>query len=104
AEDGIRYLTVTGVQTCALPISLPPPQPPSGPPAGPGARRPGGPRRSRAPRRVAPRPRTPGGVGPALRVRRGGRPHVDVRSGPPEIGRASCRERVEVSVVGGALA
>src|SRR5256886_8117474 len=22
AEDGIRYLTVTGVQTCALPISL----------------------------------------------------------------------------------
>src|SRR2546430_13559588 len=23
AEDGIRYLTVTGVQTCALPISLP---------------------------------------------------------------------------------
>src|SRR2546430_7738667 len=25
AEDGIRYLTVTGVQTCALPISLFPP-------------------------------------------------------------------------------
>src|SRR2546430_12582964 len=24
AEDGIRDLTVTGVQTCALPISLPP--------------------------------------------------------------------------------
>src|SRR2546430_7530561 len=23
AEDGIRYLTVTGVQTCALPISCP---------------------------------------------------------------------------------
>src|SRR5256886_12937457 len=23
AEDGIRYLTVTGVQTCALPISAP---------------------------------------------------------------------------------
>src|SRR5205085_5858680 len=22
AEDGIRYLTVTGVQTCALPISI----------------------------------------------------------------------------------
>src|SRR2546430_9241735 len=22
AEDGIRYLTVTGVQTCALPISM----------------------------------------------------------------------------------
>src|SRR5207245_7013022 len=25
AEDGIRYATVTGVQTCALPISLPRP-------------------------------------------------------------------------------
>src|SRR5256886_7452981 len=25
AEDGIRDLTVTGVQTCALPIYLPPP-------------------------------------------------------------------------------
>src|SRR2546430_6422040 len=28
AEDGIRDLTVTGVQTCALPISTPPPVPP----------------------------------------------------------------------------
>src|SRR2546430_1301339 len=27
AEDGIRDLTVTGVQTCALPIYLPPPPP-----------------------------------------------------------------------------
>src|SRR2546430_3037885 len=25
AEDGMRYLTVTGVQTCALPFSPPPP-------------------------------------------------------------------------------
>src|SRR2546427_2568473 len=72
AEDGIRDLTVTGVQTCALPIShaetrdvwisatgistraLPRP-PPSEPP--------------RPPAR------------------------------PPQIGRASCRERVEISVV-----
>src|SRR2546430_15665762 len=29
AEDGIRYLTVTGVQTCALPISLAAYPPPS---------------------------------------------------------------------------
>src|SRR2546430_12881920 len=28
AEDGIRYLTVTGVQTCALPISFPGRAPP----------------------------------------------------------------------------
>src|SRR6267378_7227270 len=27
AENGIRYLYVTGVQTCALPISGPPPHP-----------------------------------------------------------------------------
>src|SRR2546430_8604596 len=34
AEDGIRDLTVTGVQTCALPISIAP-----GTPRTPGARR-----------------------------------------------------------------
>src|SRR6266853_245204 len=36
AEDGIRDLTVTGVQTCALPIwPLPPAQKPSRPPMSP---------------------------------------------------------------------
>src|SRR2546430_13520061 len=48
AEDGIRDLTVTGVQTCALPISA-------------GTGRPGGPERARAPARQeqskSPRPR-----------------------------------------------
>src|SRR6266496_2303748 len=62
AEDGIRYLYVTGVQTCALPISRGP--------CGPhGLGRPHG-----------------------LHGPRG--PH-----GPCEIGRAECRERVEVSGV-----
>src|SRR5437773_5905139 len=32
AEDGIRDRDVTGVQTCALPISTPPPTPPMMPP------------------------------------------------------------------------
>src|SRR5256886_8801990 len=50
AEDGIRDLTVTGVQTCALPISIPDPGD-----ADRGGRRSlhdhAGPRRDRAPRR-----------------------------------------------------
>src|SRR4029079_19830591 len=58
AEDGIRDKLVTGVQTCALPISD-------------------------AVRRSPP-PRS----SPAERTRR-----------RTEIGRASCRERVEISVV-----
>src|SRR5437763_6002021 len=33
AEDGIRDTSVTGVQTCALPISMPPPAPLSVPAA-----------------------------------------------------------------------
>src|SRR5690606_39594968 len=37
AEDGIRYFHVTGVQTCALPISRRPgAPPPAGPPAATG--------------------------------------------------------------------
>src|SRR2546430_9702747 len=63
AEDGIRDLTVTGVQTCALPIS-----------------------RKRLVRRAG------RGVDEADR-----RPARDLR----EIGRASCRERGEIS--GGAV-
>src|SRR5207302_7525317 len=81
AEDGIRDFHVTGVQTCALPISS-----------------------KSAPSRSATR-------AVALRALK---PHVQVvvvvRLVPhqafaraPEIGRASCRERVEISVVAGSL-
>src|SRR5438046_9474760 len=69
AEDGIRDWSVTGVQTCALPIW---------PRAAPGCAR------ARA-RRNAPR-------GSARRA-----------PVPGEIGRASCRERVYISVGAGAL-
>src|SRR2546430_12753161 len=73
AEDGIRDLTVTGVQTCALPISMPP----------------------SAGRQRAERART-------LADRRA-RPHRlpprPLRHFRRQIGRASCRERVEISVV-----
>src|SRR2546430_9559737 len=84
AEDGIRDLTVTGVQTCALPIS---PLGVGGGPARPGAGADG----------------ESGG-----RARAGGPPHVRALVHPGgaavapafplgrarEIGRASCRERV----------
>src|SRR6266436_9319651 len=62
AEDGIRDVAVTGVQTCALPICRS------------GNRGRARPYRSRS-----------------LALR---------RSTDPQIGRASCRERVEISVVG----
>src|SRR3712207_7125017 len=89
AEDGIRDIGVTGVQTCALPISLLP-----------GPRRPNGCRFAFCLPWWSPRGGAPGGrteivdlrlllVCPALvacQTRR-------------EIGRASCRERVEISVV-----
>src|SRR5207245_10844725 len=77
AEDGTRYATVTGVQTCALPIS----------------------------RRLAARPRAVNGrPAPGGRAGRGGaalretasRARVAPRAGQEEIGRASCREREEV--------
>src|SRR2546430_15869841 len=71
AEDGIRDLTVTGVQTCALPIS----------------------RRSRC---RADRSRTRASARP--RARRDDRPRVGHQNG-----RASCRGRGEISVVGGSL-
>src|SRR5205807_4816153 len=95
AEDGIRDYKVTGVQTCALPIS------PS-PCATPGAR---------CGRRSTRRTRVPGArrgrrASPAARDGRaspGWSARVSDRSGTREIGRASCRERVEVSVDAGAL-
>src|SRR5438309_11594135 len=83
AEDGIRDGTVTGVQTCALPICV-----------RRFLRRAGGERgevllqvRRRARQRV---------VGAHAAVR----PHLEHEL--LEIGRASCRERVYRSVVGGA--
>src|SRR5207245_7269377 len=94
AEDGIRDATVTGVQTCALPIS----DPRQGPrrTERPGAAReldsrlPGIPGEGTAPRRGPHAAGVPGlaprGVEEAPRRVRGHR--------EPQIGRASCRERV----------
>src|SRR5438093_13787052 len=64
AEDAIQAWSVTGVQTCALPIS-----------------------RSPCPAVVA------------VRVSVSGPPVAIAAWSHPEIGRASCRERVETSVV-----
>src|SRR2546427_7306688 len=82
AEDGIRDLTVTGVQTCALPIlrsrrrrrAVPDERPVEGAGRGPGP--PPGPLHRD---RRYPLLRSQGSEG---------------RSRLPEIGRASCRERV----------
>src|SRR5437764_11167171 len=93
AEDGIRDTSVTGVQTCALPIWTP-----AGPGPAPAAGRAaigiasvnspvGGEGRGRVVRHAAPvggppaRPRIPSTPRPA--------------PGAGKIGRASCRERVE---------
>src|SRR5437773_11400621 len=65
AEDGIRDRDVTGVQTCALPIS-------SDAPSSSGSR-------------------------PMVGLRNGSEPSLS----PEEIGRASCRERVEDGEGGG---
>src|SRR5256885_6593702 len=83
AEDGIRDYKVTGVQTCALPISES------------GARTAGRVRRSGPrPVRAADRgPAPPGHPGPGLGAWRGGGAGP-YRGGRGEIGRASCRERV----------
>src|SRR5690349_23275584 len=73
AEDGIRDLYVTGVQTCALPISIPE-------------------RRTRMRTRPRARPQTR----PRPRPRPQTRPQT-------QIGRASCRERVEIPVGAGSI-
>src|SRR3712207_9363104 len=75
AEDGIRDIGVTGVQTCALPIS----------------------RRGDVDRADDHRGR--GGAARALARRGDG----GGRARPVQIGRASCRGRVEISVVAVAL-
>src|SRR2546427_7510969 len=83
AEDGIRDLTVTGVQTCALPISRPRPPPGTGPRAG--ARRGCGGRWRPPQWHPRPAPRS------AHRPRASRRWS---RWASRQIGRASCRERV----------
>src|SRR5207245_6797892 len=94
AEDGIRDATVTGVQTCALPILS--------------RARPGLPwprvERSAAPIRM--RVRREVLVGAEVVGRDGRRerdPSRDHRDAEAEIGRASCREGVEVAGVGDGL-
>src|SRR5207244_5422616 len=89
AEDGIRDDLVTGVQTCALPISGS-----RGPGEGWRARRRTACRQSR--RRPGRRRRPPRWSGRPPEGRRAGR----AGSGSPrQIGRASCRERGANSVV-----
>src|SRR2546430_14167223 len=80
AEDGIRYLTVTGVQTCALPIF-----PSRAPPEKCSCRRP-------CSRRNFRRRRSPLGCWPNW-------PRSSALCRREKIGRAACRERVEISVV-----
>src|SRR5262249_62373212 len=77
AEDGIRDWSVTGVQTCALPISS----------AGPRAR-------TNSPDRTPDQ---------RHRTRAGKRDQSGRDAAEREIGRASCGERVEISGGGGAV-
>src|SRR2546430_12542135 len=81
AEDGIRDLTVTGVQTCALPISST-----GAGPAGAASSKGGA---------IQARPRAHGLLRRAYLPRRQG-DEGDLRSPHSgiQIGRASCRERV----------
>src|SRR5205807_5004235 len=89
AEDGIRDYKVTGVQTCALPISVAPVLPGAEPPpadTGTGA--------EAAAQQSADQLGNGGGQpGPAAPGRR-----LGARYRRGEIGRASCRERVESPV------
>src|SRR5687767_15263934 len=93
AEDGIRDKLVTGVQTCALPISLTAPTGPAY--AGQldrSLRDCGQPELADA----VVRPIAARTASEELRWLRG-------EAGRGEIGRASCRERVEISVVAGSV-
>src|SRR5690349_23754058 len=93
AEDGIRDLYVTGVQTCALPISLG-----GALSGGEAAGREEGHRRRRGLQPLPARPLPRQQVGRRGRAQRnrllptGHRTRSELRG---EIGRASCRERVE---------
>src|SRR5207247_7979475 len=88
AEDGIRDPLVTGVQTCALPIF-------TGYLLGVVSGEDRGPRRP-APRRVVELREAQAILRQCIEVRRGNLAAVTARIGEAhEIGRASCRERVE---------
>src|SRR5437763_8795495 len=78
AEDGIRDTSVTGVQTCALPIF-----------------------RVTAARRLACRRRGGAPPSPGARRARRGRARAPLRG--REIGRASCRERGEIAGGAGSM-
>src|SRR2546430_5399137 len=83
AEDGIRDLTVTGVQTCALPISAAWRDPARATPSGHATRRTPPRGAPLSPRRAA-----------AARPPQSARPARRAAARDHEIGRASCRERV----------
>src|SRR5690606_39707717 len=100
AEDGIRDFHVTGVQTCALPISIQPPyakdapfqlQPTEFPPPGPYevllSISAAGVNRADVVQRAGNYPAPPGAS--------------QILGLECEIGRASCRERVEISIGAG---
>src|SRR3712207_9045125 len=77
AEDGIRDIGVTGVQTCALPIWS---------------------------RICMPRPWSLSGEGCTnCGTASAASSWTSISSRPPKIGRASCRERVQISVVAASL-
>src|SRR5690606_40690524 len=102
AEDGIRDFHVTGVQTCALPISDGAPRTTSisTTVTAPNAQ-------LRHAGSAAPRTRARAASNRALaqaevRHASAGSEVYDAVS-PPQIGRASCRERVEIGAVGGPL-
>src|SRR3712207_8632980 len=83
AEDGIRDIGVTGVQTCALPIWPPPATTTRPTSTGTGGTWPG----------ARPRPGWPRSSHPYKTARRRAVQH-DAMTDTDEIGRASCRERV----------
>src|SRR2546430_16250527 len=87
AEDGIRDLTVTGVQTCALPISA----------AGSAGDTPG---TSNLPPSRSP-PASAGSIFGSPRTSRRGAGTVLLEE--RQIGRAACRGRVEISGVAGSF-
>src|SRR5256886_6975112 len=82
AEDGIRDLTVTGVQTCALPICLL------------AARRSGAAHAASRPSAAASPPITTGCAYTALATSAPVAPAARNSASTGKIGRASCRERV----------
>src|SRR5207249_6736680 len=93
AEDGIRDRNVTGVQTCALPIWKSSDTPPNStvPTAASTVSGTKSLARGKASRWCASR-------SAAERKRRSAPPTRRVRISKKEIGRASCRERVEIAV------